>query len=70
MAILLERHIDLRNLKGLGEMPFPRKSFVFSCFSYLAEIAIELGISPNVGDNPPQPGRDCGSEKDRTLRSG
>jgi len=26
--------------------------------------------SLNVGDNPPQPWRTCGSEKDRFLRSG
>lgn len=30
----------------------------------------EIMVSSNARDNPPQPRRDCGSEKDRTLRSG
>ena len=28
-----------------------------------------VALSPNAGDNPPQPRRDCGSEEDRNLRS-
>jgi len=41
----------------------------FSCEVVKGHSALAIK-EPNVGDNPPQPGRDCGSEKARTLRSG